>query len=316
MQNSNSKPATFSLFPYAPLTLPSAPFNVTVFGVAPTKFHFAFHALSVFLAAPFLNNHVLVRHRRVVVAFVRGRGCISISDDDSDDGDTFTTNERNPGQIRKFAVMHSIDPGESGKFNQTESNNNESAPPQVSSSRSDSDSTVSPAAPRHNVIVKNHSKRKKGGVGQQTEGRVCQQHMRKRSFQYLYELFVITLTQELVKDSAYWERRRKNNDAAKKSRDSRRQKEDDMACRAATLEQENIKLRAELEQLKNETGHLRALMLHAPVKFLLHKKELRKTVEEKTFSRNRREWDQGRANNCSMFPYKAKMSLPSTFWEA
>ncbi|RCN50681.1 basic region leucine zipper, partial [Ancylostoma caninum] len=103
---------------------------------------------------------------------------------------------------------------------------------QVSSSRSDSDSTVSPTAPRHNVIVKNHSKRKK----------------------------------ELVKDSAYWERRRKNNDAAKKSRDSRRQKEDDMACRAATLEQENIKLRAELEQLKNETGHLRALMLHAPVK--------------------------------------------------
>ncbi|CAJ0592044.1 unnamed protein product [Cylicocyclus nassatus] len=126
----------------------------------------------------------------------------------------------------------SIDPGESGKFNQPESNNNETAPPQVSSSRSDSDSTVSPAAPRHNVIVKNHSKRKK----------------------------------ELVKDSAYWERRRKNNDAAKKSRDSRRQKEDDMACRAATLEQENIKLRAELEQLKNETGHLRALMLHAPVK--------------------------------------------------
>nr|CDJ90933.1 Basic leucine zipper domain containing protein [Haemonchus contortus] len=102
----------------------------------------------------------------------------------------------------------------------------------VSSSRSDSDSTVSPtSAPRHNVIVKNHSKRKK----------------------------------ELVKDSAYWERRRKNNDAAKKSRDSRRQKEDDMACRAASLERENMKLRAELEQLKNETGHLRALML-APVK--------------------------------------------------
>ncbi|WKY11737.1 hypothetical protein Q1695_003364 [Nippostrongylus brasiliensis] len=127
----------------------------------------------------------------------------------------------------------SIDPGESaGKFRRTsESNNNDSAPQQVSSSRSDSDSTISPNAPRHNVIVKNHSKRKK----------------------------------ELVKDNAYWERRRKNNDAAKKSRDSRRQKEDDMACRAATLEQENMKLRAELEQLKSETGHLRALML-APVK--------------------------------------------------
>uniref|UniRef100_A0A158P6U2 BZIP domain-containing protein n=1 Tax=Angiostrongylus cantonensis TaxID=6313 RepID=A0A158P6U2_ANGCA len=97
----------------------------------------------------------------------------------------------------------SIDAGETGKFNRTENNNNESAQPQVvSSSRSDSDSTASPNAPRHNVIVKNHSKRKK---------------------------------------------------------------EDDLACRAATLEQENIKLRAELEQLKNETGHLRALVL-APVK--------------------------------------------------
>ncbi|ETN84819.1 hypothetical protein NECAME_16998 [Necator americanus] len=61
----------------------------------------------------------------------------------------------------------SIDPGESGKFNQSESNNNESTQPQVSSSRSDSDSTVSPTAHRHNVIVKNHAKRKKGGVGGQ-----------------------------------------------------------------------------------------------------------------------------------------------------
>ncbi|KAK5981291.1 hypothetical protein GCK32_018978, partial [Trichostrongylus colubriformis] len=41
-----------------------------------------------------------------------------------------------------------------------------------------------------------------------------------------------------------------------------------MACRAASLERENMKLRAELEQLKNETGHLRALML-APVKIFV-----------------------------------------------
>lgn len=46
-----------------------------------------------------------------------------------------------------------------------------------------------------------------------------------------------------------------------------------MACRAATLEQENIKLRAELEQLKNETGHLRALMLHAPVKVIFKRRK-------------------------------------------
>ncbi|EYB88136.1 hypothetical protein Y032_0252g238 [Ancylostoma ceylanicum] len=62
---------------------------------------------------------------------------------------------------QRIETDESIDPGESGKFSQAESNNNESVPPQVSSSRSDSDSTVSPTAPRHNVIVKNHSKRKK-----------------------------------------------------------------------------------------------------------------------------------------------------------
>uniref|UniRef100_A0A2C9JJ29 BZIP domain-containing protein n=1 Tax=Biomphalaria glabrata TaxID=6526 RepID=A0A2C9JJ29_BIOGL len=62
------------------------------------------------------------------------------------------------------------------------------------------------------------------------------------------------------KDAAYWERRRKNNDAAKRSRDARRAKEDEIAIRAALLEQENLKLRMEVAALKTETARLRCLL--------------------------------------------------------
>ena len=54
------------------------------------------------------------------------------------------------------------------------------------------------------------------------------------------------------KDEAYWERRRKNNEAAKRSRDARRAKEDEIAIRAAFLEQENIKLRLRIAAIENE----------------------------------------------------------------
>ena len=64
-----------------------------------------------------------------------------------------------------------------------------------------------------------------------------------------------------VKDQAYWERRRKNNLAAKRSRDARRAKEDEIAIRAAFLEQENIQLKWELARLKSETARLRAMLL-------------------------------------------------------
>jgi bZIP factor len=63
-----------------------------------------------------------------------------------------------------------------------------------------------------------------------------------------------------IKDDAYWERRRKNNEAAKRSRDARRAKEDEIALRAAILEQENMKLRLELSQLKQETAKLRCMV--------------------------------------------------------
>ncbi|XP_054260164.1 protein giant-like [Macrosteles quadrilineatus] len=62
------------------------------------------------------------------------------------------------------------------------------------------------------------------------------------------------------KTAAYWERRRKNNEAAKRSRDARRAKEDEIAIRAAFLEQENLKLKYELATLRTETAKLRQLV--------------------------------------------------------
>ena len=67
--------------------------------------------------------------------------------------------------------------------------------------------------------------------------------------------------QKDVKDQAYWENRRKNNLAAKRSRDARRAKEDEIANRAAFLEQENIKLKCEVARLNTETERLRALLM-------------------------------------------------------
>jgi hypothetical protein len=55
--------------------------------------------------------------------------------------------------------------------------------------------------------------------------------------------------------------RRKNNLAAKRSRDARRSKEDEIAIRAALLEQENLQLKWEMARLRTETGRLRELLL-------------------------------------------------------
>lgn len=64
------------------------------------------------------------------------------------------------------------------------------------------------------------------------------------------------------RDSGYWDRRRKNNEAAKRSRDARRQKEEEIAMRAAYLEQENVKLRAQIAVLKNESAKLHFLLFN------------------------------------------------------
>jgi bZIP factor len=55
--------------------------------------------------------------------------------------------------------------------------------------------------------------------------------------------------------------RRKNNLAAKRSRDARRCKEDEIAIRAAFLEQENLQLKLEMARLKAEIGKLRDLLV-------------------------------------------------------
>jgi bZIP factor len=65
------------------------------------------------------------------------------------------------------------------------------------------------------------------------------------------------------KDAAYWERRRKNNEAAKRSRDARRAKEDEIAIRAAFLEQENLKLRYQIAALTDETAKLRCMIYNS-----------------------------------------------------
>ncbi|XP_043504750.1 thyrotroph embryonic factor-like [Polistes fuscatus] len=65
------------------------------------------------------------------------------------------------------------------------------------------------------------------------------------------------------KDATYWERRKKNNEAAKRSRDARRAKEDEIAIRAAYLEQENMKLRYDLATVRNEVDKLKR-MLYSP----------------------------------------------------
>lgn len=62
------------------------------------------------------------------------------------------------------------------------------------------------------------------------------------------------------KDPTYWEKRRKNNEAAKRSRDARRAKEDEIAIRAAFLEQENFKLKCEIAALRNELSKQRCMI--------------------------------------------------------
>lgn len=58
------------------------------------------------------------------------------------------------------------------------------------------------------------------------------------------------------KDDRYWQRRKKNNIAAKRSRDARRVKENQIAMRAAFLENENDKLKEEMDQVRRENEEL------------------------------------------------------------
>ncbi|CDW52546.1 bZIP 2 domain containing protein [Trichuris trichiura] len=64
------------------------------------------------------------------------------------------------------------------------------------------------------------------------------------------------------RSKAYWERRRRNNNAAKRSREARRAKEEEIALRAAYLEQENLKLTAQVAVLKNESARLHCMLIN------------------------------------------------------
>lgn len=63
-----------------------------------------------------------------------------------------------------------------------------------------------------------------------------------------------------MKDEKYWCRRKKNNVAAKRSRDARRIKENQIALRAAFLEQENTQLKTENQKLKAEMKEMKKRM--------------------------------------------------------
>lgn len=63
------------------------------------------------------------------------------------------------------------------------------------------------------------------------------------------------------KDAAYWERRRKNNEAAKRSRDARRAKEDEIAIRAAFLEQQYCHLMSQVKFLTEENTKLKCMLM-------------------------------------------------------
>ncbi|KAM9312976.1 nuclear factor interleukin-3-regulated protein-like [Gastrophryne carolinensis] len=60
------------------------------------------------------------------------------------------------------------------------------------------------------------------------------------------------------KDASYWEKRRKNNEAAKRSREKRRFHDLVLEGRVAALDEENVRLRNELFQLKLRYGLISA----------------------------------------------------------
>ena len=64
------------------------------------------------------------------------------------------------------------------------------------------------------------------------------------------------------KQERYRTRRRKNNLAAKRSRDARRAKEDQIARRAAYLEEENMLLRDELRKMSALLENMKQRLLY------------------------------------------------------
>lgn len=64
------------------------------------------------------------------------------------------------------------------------------------------------------------------------------------------------------KDDAYWERRKRNNESAKRSRELRRYKEQQTTMRVIYLEQDNLKLKTEVDMLRTELEKLREILFN------------------------------------------------------
>ena len=78
-------------------------------------------------------------------------------------------------------------------------------------------------------------------------------HMLIFFFTFYLQIFVA----EDAKDDKYWARRKKNNVAAKRSRDARRVKENQVAMRAAFLERQFEKMKADLAVAVKENAELK-----------------------------------------------------------
>ncbi|CAJ0602428.1 unnamed protein product [Cylicocyclus nassatus] len=60
-----------------------------------------------------------------------------------------------------------------------------------------------------------------------------------------------------LKDEAYYERRKRNNESARRSREARRQKEDVNFRKLELVQQDNIRLKAELQRVVMELERLK-----------------------------------------------------------
>lgn len=103
-----------------------------------------------------------------------------------------------------------------------------------------------------NVGCKNSTSQQIGSSNESRQGRATKEKAgascrRKREF-----------ISEENKDASYWEKRRKNNEAAKRSREKRRLNDVVLESRVMALNEENLRLKMELLQLKLRFGLISA----------------------------------------------------------
>lgn len=116
-----------------------------------------------------------------------------------------------------------------------------SSPPPASSTLASSISLNSPGSGSSSSMV----------LGGDTALSLAQMRKRKRRPQPI---------PEDCKDDAYWERRKRNNESAKRSREMRRMKEQQTTMRVIYLEQDNLRLKTEVDMLRTELEKLREIL--------------------------------------------------------